>query len=193
MKPRVRCPHCKGKLEQGQRIHPDCVDGWSLEQEAKAKRKAEKQAKAAARVDRVETRKKLDAIKKIPVLIKEAQHEFNAYIRFRDSDKPCISCGKPLDGDSIGGVFDCGHYRSRGAAGHLRFHPANAHGQCKHCNRWGSGQVQDFRLGLVERIGIEAVERLESDNTPHKWTQQELIDIKLEYRAKLKELKEMEK
>jgi len=189
MKPRVLCPHCKAKLDQGQRIHPECVDGWALAQEDKAKRKAEKQAKTAARVDRVETKKKLDAIKTIPKLIKEAQHAFNAFIRFRDRKKKCISCINDLSSDAIGGGFDCGHYRSRGSAGHLRFHPDNAHGQCKHCNRWGSGRAQDVRMGLVDRIGKDAVERLEADNTVHKWQRQELIDIKLEYKAKLRALK----
>jgi len=185
----ARCHHCKGKLEQGQRIHPDCIEPWALAQEEKAKRKAEKQAKTAAKVDRAATRRKLDAIKTIPTLIKEAQHAFNAYIRFRDRDRPCISCGKNLSSDAVGGGFDCGHYRSRGAAGHLRFHPSNAHGQCKHCNRWGAGRVQDFRLGLVERIGKDAVERLEADNSTRKWERQELIEIKMQYREKLKALK----
>jgi hypothetical protein len=34
------------------------------------------------------------------------------------------------------------------------------------------------------------VEELESDNTPHKWQREELIAIRDEYRAKLKDMKE---
>ena len=185
---RTRCPHCKGKLDHGYRIHPECIEPWALAQEAKAKRKADKQAKAAARVDKAETRRKLEAIKTIPTLIKEAQHAFNAYIRARDAGKPCICCGQPLGAGEVGGAFDCGHYRSTGSASHLRFDERTAHAQRKVCNRWGAGRAVDYRIGLVARIGLEDVESLESDNAPHKWTRQELIDIKLEYRAKLKEL-----
>jgi len=41
---------------------------------------------------------------------------------------------------------------------------------------------------MVARIGLEAVESLESDNTPHKWTRDELIAIRDTYRAKLKDI-----
>jgi hypothetical protein len=42
---------------------------------------------------------------------------------------------------------------------------------------------------VVARIGEERVEALESDNTPHKWTHDELRAIRDTYRAKLKEVK----
>lgn len=186
---RTRCPHCKGKMEQGVRIHPECIDAYAEAEEAKAKRKAEKQARAAAKVERAETRRRKEAIKTIPELIKEAQHAFNAYIRARDARQPCICCGQPLGTGEVGGAFDCGHYRSTGSASHLRFDERNAHAQRKVCNRWGAGRAVDYRIGLVARIGLEAVEALEFDNTPHKWTREELIAIRDTYKAKLKEMK----
>lgn len=184
---RVRCPACKGKLEPSQRIHPGCIDAYAVAEEAKAKRKAEKQARAAAKVDRAETRRRKEAIKTIPDYIKEAQVAFNAYIRERDRTKPCICCGQPLGAGEVGGSFDCGHYRSTGSASHLRFDERNAHAQRKVCNRWGAGRAVDYRLGLVQRIGLEAVVALESSNTPHKWTREELIAIRGHYRQKLKD------
>lgn len=180
---RTRCAHCKAKLEPGQRIHPECIDGFAEAEEAKAKRKAEKQARMAARVERAETRKRKEAIKTIPQLIKEAQVEFNKFIRLRDADKPCICCGQPLTAGEVGGLFDCGHYRSVGSASHLRFNELNAHGQRKQCNRWGAGRAVDYRIGLIDRIGLEAVEALESDNRVRKWTREELIQIRDHYRA----------
>jgi hypothetical protein len=129
------------------------------------------------------------AIETIPQLIKEAQHAFNAFIRERDKDKPCICCGKPLTSDSVGGLFDCGHYRSTGSASHLRFDERNAAGQRKHCNRYGAGRAVDYRIGLIARIGVEAVEALEADNTPVKWDRDVLRQIIVIYRAKLRELK----
>ena len=186
---RTTCPRCRGKLEQGQRIHPACIDGYAEAQAEKAKRAEAKKARAAARVERASIKARKEAIKTIPDLIKEAQREFNAYIRARDADQLCICCCNPLGTGEVGGAFDCGHYRSTGSASHLRFDERNAHAQRKVCNRWGAGRAVDYRIGLVARIGLEAVEALESDNTPHKWTREELIQIRDTYRAKFKALK----
>lgn len=134
------------------------------------------------------------ALETIPKLIKLAQKEFNAYIRERDKDQPCICCGKPLGAmgpvDSTGGLFDCGHYRSVGSASQVRFDERNAHGQRKVCNRYGAGRAVDYRIGLIGRIGLEAVEALEADNKPHKWTADELRAIRQTYKVKLREMKE---
>ena len=185
---RSRCPFCKSKLEPGQRIHPACIDGYAEAQAEKAKRAEAKMARAAAKVERAETRRRKEVIKTIPDLIKEAQREFNAYIRARDADQLCICCGNPLGTGEVGGAFDCGHYRSTGSASHLRFDERNAHAQRKVCNRWGAGRAVDYRIGLVARIGLEAVEALESDNTHHKWTREGLIEVRDTYRAKLKDI-----
>lgn len=138
--------------------------------------------------ERAETRQRREAIKTIPTLIKEAQHVFNAFIRERDRQggRNCISSGRVLDWSGNG--VDAGHYRSVGSASHLRFNENNCHAQSKHDNQWKSGNAVDYRLGLIARIGLEAVEALENNNTPHKWTREELIAIKAQYRAKLKEL-----
>lgn len=185
---RTRCPHCKKKLEQGQRIHPECIDGYSVAQAAKLEREERKKALAAAKVERAEFRKRKEALKRIPDLIKEAQIAFNSYIRKRDEGRSCICCGNPLRMGGIGGGFDAGHYRSTGSAGHLRFNEDNCHGQRKYCNQWGAGRAVDYRLGLINRIGLDRVEALEADNQPHKWTREELIAIKEKYKQKLKEL-----
>ena len=144
-----------------------------------------KQDKAEERA-KVKTRK--EAIKTIPQLIKEAQVEFNAFIRLRDHLQPCICCGMPLGAGEIGGAYDAGHYRSTGSASHLRFHEDNCHAHRKACNRYGAGRAVDYRIGLIQRIGLERVEALESMNTPHKWTREELIEIRNTYRQKRKEL-----
>lgn len=183
---RAKCPHCKGKLDPGQRIHPACIAPWADAQEVKAQRKADKQARMAAKVERTETRRRREAIKTLPELHREAQAAFNAFIRARDRGEPCICCGLPLSAGDVGGAFDCGHYRSVGSAPQLRYHEDNAHGQRKQCNRWGAGRAVDYRLGLIARIGLERVEALESINTPHKWTREELVAIRETYRAKLR-------
>ena len=189
-----RCKHCREKftaeeLARRLRLHISCIDAYALAQEEKAKRKAQKQARMAAKVERADTRQRKEAMKTIPMLLKEAQVAFNAFIRARDAGKPCICCGLPLGAGDVGGRFDCGHYRSVGSAGHLRFHEDNAHGQRKQCNRWGAGRAVDYRLGLIERIGLERVEALETDNTTCKWAADDLRQIRDTYRQKLKDLK----
>ncbi len=145
-----------------------------------------KQDKAEERAQIV-TRKA--ALKTLPVLKAEAQREFNRYIRLRDAGKPCICCGLPLESGDVGGRYDCGHYRSVGSAPQLRFNELNAHAQRKQCNRWGAGRAVDYRLGLIARIGLEAVEALEGENEPRKWSREELTAIRDGYRMKSKGLK----
>ena len=145
-----------------------------------------KQDKAEEKAQ-IKTRK--EKLKSRGVLVKEAQQAFNAYIRERDRQAgyPCISSGRPLDWS--GNQVDAGHYRSTGAAPHLRFHEDNCHAQSKHDNQWLSGNAVDYRIRLIERIGLERVEALEADDTPRHYTLDDLRDIKAKYRAKLKELK----
>lgn len=150
---------------------------------------AKKQRLASKKQEREKDRKKRKELETIPELIRAAQREFNAYIRERDKDKPCICCGRPLGTGDVGGAFDCGHYRSTGSASHLRFNEHNAHGQTKYCNRHGAGRAVDYRVGLIARIGREAVEALESDNRIHRWTRDELRSIRDTYRAKVRGLK----
>jgi hypothetical protein len=144
--------------------------------------------KAEKAQERAKTKSRKEAIKTIPQLIKEAQVEFNAYIRARDKGRTCICCGVPLPDEGVGGGFDAGHYRSTGSASHLRFHEDNVHGQRKQCNRYGAGRAVDYRIGLINRIGLDRVLELEAVNQTHKWTREELVQIKETYRQKRKEL-----
>ncbi len=184
---KVLCPHCRAKLETGQRIHAECIAPWADARAEKAKRAEAKRARAAAKVERASIRARKEAIKTIPALIKEAQKAFNSWVRARDSSRPCISCdAPPPDLSGLHAGRDAGHYRSTGSASHLRFHPDNCHAQCVKCNQWGAGMAVDYRIRLLRRIGLERVEALEADNAPRKWTREELISIRDKYRAKLK-------
>jgi hypothetical protein len=153
---------------------------------------ARRKVDADKKAEREQTRARKAAIKTIPDLIKEAQVEFNAFIRERDrqAGHPCISSGRPLDWSGNG--VDAGHYRSVGSAPHLRFDERNVHAQSKHDNQFRSGNAVDYRLGLIARIGLAAVEALEADNRIHKWTREELVSIKEHYRAKRRELQQQE-
>lgn len=156
------------------------------------KRLEKAQAKAVAD-DKRNTRAKLEALKTVPQLKKEAQREFNRFIRARDrlAGHACISSGKPLQWGAAGitgSSVDAGHYRSTGAADHLRYCEDNCHAQSVHENRDRAGNAVAYRLGLIARIGLARVEALEADNTPVKWTREGLREIRDTYRAKAREL-----
>ena len=121
--------------------------------------------------------------------MRECQQAFNEFIRWRDrlAGHRCISSGRPLDWS--GNAVDAGHYRSTGSSPHLRFDERNCHAQSKMDNRFLSGNAVDYRIGLIERIGLEAVESLESDQAPRKYTLEDLKRIKAEYREKARALK----
>lgn len=172
-------PECSTLFEKRSMTHVACSPSCAVEV-ARAKRE-----KAERKADQV----RKQALKTRSDWIADAQVAFNAFIRYRDRNQPCICCGKPLELGSVGGGYDCGHYRSVGSAPQLRFDERNAHGQRKQCNRYGAGRAVDYRIGLIARIGIEAVESLEADNEPRKWSIEELKAIKAHYKNRLKALK----
>jgi hypothetical protein len=148
---------------------------------------AQKKAAKEAQEDRKKTREKLDAMRTKHQLVKVAQTAFNAFVRARDADKPCISCGKPPSTET--NQTDAGHFRSVGSAPHMRFVKGNVHGQCKHCNQYLAGNVLAYRKGLIERIGLTRVEQIEADQTVRKYTKEGLQEIARHYNAEAKRLK----
>lgn len=151
---------------------------------------AGRKVKADKKAAKEDIKRRKEALKRIPDLIAEAQTAFNAFIRERDKDKGCFVCGRPFNPDVPGQRLHAGHVRSRGAAGHLRFTEDNCMGECEGCNGPRGAKPHEIKAGAIARIGAERFAELENDNTPHKWSREELIAIKDEYRAKLKVLKE---
>lgn len=182
-----KCRICRQPFEKRNMAHRVCGIRCAVEL---AKLDRDKQNKRKAQAERKELKVRKDALKTRSDWLKDAQTAFNAYIRERDKDKPCICCGvaqTKVNGHRAHG-WDCGHYRSTGSAPHLRFDERNAHRQLVFCNRYGAGRAVDYRIGLIARIGLQAVEALEADQTPRKFMIAELKAIKAEYKAKLKAL-----
>ncbi|HET8706915.1 MAG TPA: recombination protein NinG [Pseudomonadales bacterium] len=180
-----RCKQCNEPFtpqRMGQKVcSPACAIPY-------ARNQSEKSQKMLAKAERMADRAKREKLKTRSDWMKDAQREFNKYIRLRDAGMPCICCGGHLEGNAVGGGFDAGHYRSVGSAPHLRFDERNVHGQRKQCNRYGAGRAVDYRIGLITRIGLAAVEAVEADQTPRKYTIEDLKQIIATYRAKCKEL-----
>ena len=181
-----KCKVCKTEFQpqkMGQKVcSPECAISLAVSDRGKALKVEQVKERRADAVKR-------DSLKRRADWLKEAQTAFNAFVRARDAQTLCICCNQPLSAGDVGGSYDCGHYRSVGSAPHLRFDERNAHAQRKQCNRWGAGRAVDYRIGLIQRIGLAAVERIEADQAPRKWSIDELKAIKAEYSRKAKELK----
>lgn len=65
----------------------------------------------------------------------------------------------------------------------IRYNEDNIHKQCHQCNVQLSGNQQQYRIFLIEKIGAERVEALENNNTPHRYTLEELESIRRHYSA----------
>lgn len=185
--PRKRkCIICRDPFEPRNMQHKACGPSCAIEHAAivaaKQKAKAQRQERAADKVKR-------DGMKTYPQLIRETQKAFNAAIRLRDqlAGYPCISSGKPLDWS--GNATDAGHFRSIGSAPQLRFNEDNCHAQSKMENRFLAGNAIDYRINLITRIGLARVEVLESNNTPRKWTHDELRELKAHYQRKVRDMR----
>lgn len=151
---------------------PEC--GYKLSQVAVAKKKAKEKMQERA-IDKA----KREDLKNRYELIAEAQKWFNTVVRLEDADLPCISCGKIIvDDGRPGGVWDAGHLLTRGSSPHLRFDRRNVHKQCKGCNRPGGTTRAAHRAGVEARIGLEALEALESDQDSRDYTKDDLRMIR---------------
>lgn len=172
------CKSCKKKFHPEREMQQVCSYECSIEY-------AKKHLSNKAKEVKTKQRKALKAFNDSDktVLKQLAQKLFNQFIRLRDKDLPCISCGKHNDG-----TFDCGHYKPRGGYSALAFNEDNSNGQCKKCNRFLAANLVGYRTGLVKKIGIERVEYLESCINIKRWTIEELKDIIKTYRQKIKEM-----
>lgn len=151
---------------------------------AVAPKHQDKARRAIADRERREIKVRKERLKSRGEHMKEAQAAFNAWIRERDAGLPCVSCGRHHNGQ-----WHAGHFRSAGGHPELRFEPLNAARQCAPCNTHKSGDLLNYRVELINRIGLELVEWLEGPHEPRKYTIDDLKAIKAEYRAKVRELK----
>ncbi|WP_294636610.1 recombination protein NinG [uncultured Aquabacterium sp.] len=150
------------------------LDARIKREQAETKKRQEQRRKDRETRDKLKTRADW---------LKEAQAAFNAYIRARDADQPCISCGRHHTGQ-----WHAGHYLSRGARPELAMHPDNCHKQCAPCNTHLSGNLVLYRVNLINKIGLDRVEWLEGPHEPLKLTVPDIKAIRDKYRALAKQL-----
>ncbi|PTA90951.1 protein NinG [Kluyvera sp. Nf5] len=193
--PRRKCTVCR---EWFHPVRPEqyvcsyecaCVHGKAANDADKAEkqRKEKKRRLEEERADRQRQAERRMAVKPISYFIKQAQQAFNEFIRYRDRDLPCISCGRHHDGQ-----YHAGHFRTTGASPELRFDEDNCHKQCSACNNHLSGNLTAYRPALIAKIGQARFDALMGPHALPKWNRDDYIRIRDEYRAKLRDLKKQE-
>lgn len=170
-----KCAVCRDPFEPRSMMHkackPECAKALIDQEKARALKK-ERQAGLAK-------------LKRRADYFKETQAALNKWIReVRDAGKPCISCGRHHQGQN-----HAGHMLSRGSHPNLALVENNIALQCMPCNVHLSGNQLAFRRGLVERIGLAAVEALEADQTTRKYTIEQLQAMKADYLKRIREAK----
>lgn len=198
-KPRRKCAN----KECRQWFHPtrdgqvvcsyQCASAVGKEQTRKAREDAQRKELAKQRVAeksaRAAWRQRKAAVKPLKHWVDLTQRAVNDICRETElaEGKGCISCGT-----KTAFAWHAGHYRTTAAAGHLRFTRINIHLQCDVCNVYKSGNIEAYRAALVALYGEEVVLALENNNTPHRWTIEELKKIRITALADLRTLKKLE-
>ncbi|SDT52424.1 recombination protein NinG [Pseudomonas prosekii] len=201
---RKRCPICRVMFTPARTSQAVCGEIECAIAHGQSEKGRETTRKALSDIDRRDIEVRKEALKSRADHLKDAEKAVRDYRRTYELSigSGCISCGESQEsilhaqGWKTGGAFDAGHFMGKGARPELRLVPTNIWLQCKSCNagssrfaRKGETVSQGFRTGLIARIGLEAVEALESDHEPRKHTVDELKAITAEYRAKTRELK----
>jgi len=123
------------------------------------------------------------------LLEQAARKIFQKWIRERDKNEGCISCGK-TEIELGKNMYDAGHFYSAERFSGLIFHEMNVHKQCKQCNGTNMhGNLAEYRKGLVAKFGdayVNHLDEISNPNREYKYQRSQLIDIANKYKTKLK-------
>ena len=148
----------------------------------KAKVKKEKETK-------VRHKKRLKELRSRNEWYDLLQVEVNKYVRNRDTNEPCCTCGAANPEIK----YDAGHCFTRAARPDLRFNLHNIHKQCSvRCNQHGSGMRQEYKEFIDRKYGVNHFDWLRSYHRPLSEEFPHWTDIEkeiLRYRKLNKEFK----
>jgi len=178
-----KCANCKESFVPSRSFISWCSTDCAI---VIARLKQAKQKASEATQERAQHAKAKEAVKTKGQHMKEAQTAFNAFIRERDKDLPCVSCDKPA---TWRGQWHASHLRSVGSTPELRFEELNVHKACSVCNSHLSGNLLGYLPRLILRIGQDKVDWLQGKHEPKRYSIDDLKAIKAEYRQKLREMK----
>lgn len=201
-----RCRYCKARFEARNSLDKFCsykhAMAWLATPEG-----AEKHKKVKAKLNR--DKKRESNLKRrnlnrqtLGWQHKKTQMAFNKMRRMeeflwfkeRGLEPECVSCGKTkMD-------WACGHFKSVGSSGGLRYNRANTFLQCnRYCNRGKSGNIEGckntrgYKQGLIDRFGVNVggaiLEYLEKEQyKAAKWTCEQLEEMRKGFNQRIREL-----
>jgi|688.fasta_scaffold174778_5 hypothetical protein len=121
-------------------------------------------------------------------IIQDLDDAMSQYIRIKNADAngivQCYTCswkGRWQDAD-------CGHFVSRGTM-LLRWDTRNLKVQCKNCNQMNYGNIECYAANLNKDTPGLSDQLFEEAKEPHKWTRDDLKEMLIDIRAKLKLVK----
>lgn len=192
MKSKTRkCNNCKERFVP--RNDNQIVCSWDCSLDLLKRRKV-KEKKSEEKEWRKRRKEMKESLKTKSYYVNSLQTLVNKYVRLRDDGNECISCDKILDSKRM--KFDAGHYFNVGQypQAELRFNPDNIHGQCTQCNRERRGNLIEYREKLIQKIGQERFQQLQSyKNTTSQISKYELKDLISQYKIKIKEFDDLER
>jgi len=193
-----RCPVCKDKYSpKYSTLQPVCNKFECMAKHAanarlkkeKGREQADKDFKQKHLVETIPYQHKLTK----PVFNRMRVLEEKIWFAEQGIEPYCISCGK------TGMDFCCGHFKTVGSQGNIRYDRRNTYLQCnRYCNLALSGNIEGnktthgYKKGLIIRFGqaegqsiIDYCERM---TAPVKWDWHELQQFRKECNAKIREL-----
>ncbi len=173
------CANCGVMFQKDRPLQNCCTPKCAYERSRKlTQAKIDKEEKA-------EIKEKKESLLTHSDYIQLFQKVFNQYIRLRDKNEPCISCGCLTSNK-----WDAGHLYPT-TYQFLRFNEWNVNKQCSfNCNMKRSGNAAEYRPRLEAKIGSDAMQWLHAHR--HDRLELSIPEIKekiAEYKLKIKALK----
>lgn len=114
-----------------------------------------------------------------------ARKVFQKWVRLRDELEPCISCNRTYTNQ-----WDGGHYYKAETHSGLIFNEINVNKQCSECNGDNMhGNLIEYRKGLIKKYGegkVQELDELSNSKRQYKFTREELSEIAIKYKDKIK-------
>lgn len=149
-----RCKYCNERFQQTQPLQYLCMPpkecAWKYQKLLKDK--------VRAKLEKEEMKVLKDGLLTHKDWLRMLQSVFNTYIRHRDRNEPCISCGCDMSNRK----GNASHYYSVKPYYGVRFHEDNVHLSCVPCNQHQHGNLTEYRIRLPLKIGLERFKHLEA-------------------------------
>ena len=131
--------------------------------------------------------KKSKPLPSLPKLKEKLQLVFNEFVRLRDLNRPCISCGSR-------GYLQAGHYFAVKGYDGLRFDEDNVNGECAACNYYNESHLIGYGDNLRVKIGEKRYNALKEraadyKKNGYKWSRIELMELIEKYSEKVRLMK----